>query len=335
MADTFICYSTRHPVYAELIEQRISASGNSSFRDKPNLPGGLGWVESIDQAIEATTVVVVILTQEALASEQVLREISLALSLNKPIIPLIMGKVENTDTALKSLGLGDIQAINFPDLGLSEALARFDSDLRRELDTWAPIQQVIDKLGHFSWKARSKAVIDLIASNDTRVLDALAEALAVEDSNEVKDTIVRGMEYFDDPRAIDIILDEFTLRGFGVEVGAALDRMLDRFSTTEQYLIDGLEKINDDFRKEDWAFRFCALGSELCRDVGLQTLIILAKSSTDEGIRARARNHIFASRHPRTQEVFQEMLQDESNTLVRRDIEQFINRLKRQNPYAT
>lgn len=265
MAGVFICYSTKHPVYAYLLEDAIR-DRFTWFRDQRDLPPGEEWEKYINKEIQQATVLVVIVTEEAIASSQVKREINVAKSFNKPCVSVVMERLQSKGASLSALGLDERQAIDFvPENGLNAGFEQLLNALDRLTDTWAPIEKNIQRLGHFSWIVRQQAVIDLAEKGDIRALDSLIESFEVEDSNDVKQAIVLGMEHFDDERTMKVILSEFAPR-IGTNYKDMLNRKLARFPATEGYLVASLPRIGDESLRLSLAYQYTFLDSQMCKD---------------------------------------------------------------------
>ena len=85
----FISYDRDDQTYARKLADDLRTRHIEVWRD--NLMGsGDRWVEAIEEAIESSAAVVVVMTPEAKESEWVQREILLAQDLKKPIFPLLL-----------------------------------------------------------------------------------------------------------------------------------------------------------------------------------------------------------------------------------------------------
>lgn len=86
----FLSYSRSDEVQALMVAQKIRAIGVQLWVDKLDIRAGEKWDSAIQSALQNSTHVIVLLSQEAVASENVLDEIGLALDDKKTIIPLLL-----------------------------------------------------------------------------------------------------------------------------------------------------------------------------------------------------------------------------------------------------
>ena len=206
MAEIFISYSTKHPVYAYLIEKSIDDEGRYHYwRDVRRIQPGESWQAQIEQGIQDATIVIVIVTEEAIASVEVKREVDLALKLKKKIVPVIMERIRDIGEALGTLQLAHLQPVNFVTEEL-RALNTLKAVLQSAMDNWTPVEKQIQRLGHFSSIVRQRAVMELGLHADLRALPSLLETLEVDDSHLVQLTILRELSHFGDYSAVEALL---------------------------------------------------------------------------------------------------------------------------------
>ncbi len=90
MGQVFISYSHKDSNYAMRLAGSFEALGIPYWIDHIRLEGGSEWSKEIKDAIERSTIVVVIMTPDAETSEWVNQEIRLAESQKKNIFPLLL-----------------------------------------------------------------------------------------------------------------------------------------------------------------------------------------------------------------------------------------------------
>ena len=88
MGYVFISYSTANQSEADALRQLFSKSGISSWMAPYNIPAGCEYAEVICDALSGCACLVLILTERAQASVWVKKEINLAVSEGKTIIPV-------------------------------------------------------------------------------------------------------------------------------------------------------------------------------------------------------------------------------------------------------
>lgn len=87
MHDVFISYSTKNQFEADLVKRVVKTNGYSCWMAPESIPIGSNYAKEIPAGIRAARVVVLILSQAAQDSIWVTREIDLAVSARKVIIP--------------------------------------------------------------------------------------------------------------------------------------------------------------------------------------------------------------------------------------------------------
>ncbi len=113
MADTinlkneyiFISYSSKDEKIAKNVTVELEKNGNRCFFAPRDVTPGRGYAGEIIKAIEKCSSFVLIMTQSAVDSHQVLREINAAVSRNKTIIPLKFEDVALNDDLKYYLGV--------------------------------------------------------------------------------------------------------------------------------------------------------------------------------------------------------------------------------------
>jgi len=90
----FISYSRRDAAFALGLQARLNDQGWGVWLDTEKLQTGQRWREEIVQAIAGCDFFVLVLSSRSIQSENVVKELSLAESSNKPILPLMIEPVE-------------------------------------------------------------------------------------------------------------------------------------------------------------------------------------------------------------------------------------------------
>lgn len=90
----FISYSRRDAAFALGLQARLNDQGWGAWLDSEKLQTGQRWREEIVQAITGCDYFVLVLSSRSIQSENVVKELSLAESSSKPILPLMIEPVE-------------------------------------------------------------------------------------------------------------------------------------------------------------------------------------------------------------------------------------------------
>lgn len=101
----FISYSSKNEIIAKEICDELEKKGNRCFFAPRDITPGKGYAGEIIKAIEKCNTMVLIMTQAAVDSHQVLREINAAVSRNKTIIPLKFEEVSLNEDLQYYLGV--------------------------------------------------------------------------------------------------------------------------------------------------------------------------------------------------------------------------------------
>lgn len=115
MAHIFISYSTQNRDYVLKLADRLGAEGFDAWIGNRNDPGDKWWRPTA-RAIKESLAFIVIMTPEALASELVQLEVSLAVGYEKPMLPLLLaGEVWETfkGTPYEDVRKGDLPSEKF------------------------------------------------------------------------------------------------------------------------------------------------------------------------------------------------------------------------------
>ncbi len=92
MHPLFVSYSRVDSLFALRLVRDLKQHGIPTWFDQLDIGPGLNWDEEIERALARADVVLVILSQHSVSSENVKNEIGHALELKKQVIPLLIGK---------------------------------------------------------------------------------------------------------------------------------------------------------------------------------------------------------------------------------------------------
>jgi hypothetical protein len=96
--DTFISHSSKDKPIADAICQSLEASGVMCWIAPRNIIGGEKWEQAIKRGIEQSSSMVLVLTSSSNASNEVLKEIVLAVEARIPIIPFRVDNISPSDS---------------------------------------------------------------------------------------------------------------------------------------------------------------------------------------------------------------------------------------------
>ncbi|MEP7289008.1 MAG: toll/interleukin-1 receptor domain-containing protein [Chloroflexota bacterium] len=291
MAQLFISYSRKHPVYADFLMEDLERDGYSSWIDRSDIIGGEAWRQSIYNGIESSLVMLLIVTEESLQSEVIREEVAYAIEKGKACIPLIMQRLD-TETVLKHWNLEHAQAIDFVADRRKDAYAKLLLSLKKLMDTWGPLEKQIDRLNHFSTKVRREAAEHLGASRDIRVLEPLIEAIQIEPDEAVWKAMLWELRNFPNPTALAVVAKIADSRKVYNPGKLTALRVLREIGVDHDEIAQQLLRMLVHY-KRDWNEQI-AISEVLYRfsdpevkDAGLHNLFSLLKSD-DENARANA-----------------------------------------------
>ena len=85
--DVFISYSSRNKNVADAIVSDFEKNGIRCWYAPRDIMPGQEWVPAIKEAIDASTVMILVYTDESNSSRQVMNEVALAFNAGKTIVP--------------------------------------------------------------------------------------------------------------------------------------------------------------------------------------------------------------------------------------------------------
>ena len=89
MAKIFICYSRQDTEFAEKLVGDLRSRGVDLFFDQQDIMPGDEWDTTVEQALDNTPWLLVILSPDSVASQNVMDEVGQALSSKKKVIPIL------------------------------------------------------------------------------------------------------------------------------------------------------------------------------------------------------------------------------------------------------
>lgn len=118
----FLSYSRRDAAYAERLRAGLEGAGHDVWIDRDDLVVGERWRTSIVEGITSADAVVLVVSPPSMASEHVLREVSLAAESDKPLYPVRLVPCE-VPASFRYL-LAGIQFVDVARAGEPAALAQ-------------------------------------------------------------------------------------------------------------------------------------------------------------------------------------------------------------------
>jgi hypothetical protein len=122
MSDAFISYSRADTAFADKLTRDLEQRGIPVWIDRENIEGGAAWRASISQAIRTCCAFILILSPRSTQSNQVSKELSVAESHNRLIIPVVLEACDIPPGM--ELQLAELQWISFAEHPYDAALER-------------------------------------------------------------------------------------------------------------------------------------------------------------------------------------------------------------------
>ena len=88
MADIFISYSRRDSEQALSLAERLRSAGMNVWIDQHGIEAATSWSKEIVDAIESASAFIILLSHSSLASDNVVKELSIASESKRPILPI-------------------------------------------------------------------------------------------------------------------------------------------------------------------------------------------------------------------------------------------------------
>lgn len=94
MIDVFLSYDHRDSDFATVVQIKLEKAGLSVWKDSGQINAGDKWRDEIDQGILDSSVLVVVMSQEAFSSQYVTYEWAFSLGSGKKVIPILLRKTD-------------------------------------------------------------------------------------------------------------------------------------------------------------------------------------------------------------------------------------------------
>lgn len=102
VSQVFISYSHHDTTFAHVIENSLANLGITVWVDRQRLVGGSAWRDDLQEAIQTCDAFLLVMSPQALNSAEVRKEYQLALSINKPVVPLVHKRVRAAPAELRA-----------------------------------------------------------------------------------------------------------------------------------------------------------------------------------------------------------------------------------------
>ncbi len=162
----FVSYSSADAAKANLIREALEDQGISCWIAPRDLSAGTQWGAGIVQAIQGCEAVVVVFSEAANRSPQVTREMELAVSNRKPLVPVRVADTMPTDDMQYFLGVShwfnaypqSMQAY------LPDIVTAVKNVLAREHGPWASVTRRMPRTraGQIAWSAAGAVLIAVV-----------------------------------------------------------------------------------------------------------------------------------------------------------------------------
>jgi formylglycine-generating enzyme required for sulfatase activity len=135
MARIFISYARKYESFARRLATALSNVGANVWLDVNDIPSGMNWSSAIQEGLDLGDLMLLILTPEAMASENVAHEWQYYLDDGKPILPILL-KPTRVHFQIRRL-----QYVDFYEQDFETAFAQLHSELRRQGLKLKPLSQ--------------------------------------------------------------------------------------------------------------------------------------------------------------------------------------------------
>ncbi len=164
----FVSYSSPDAAKANLIREALEDHDISCWIAPRDLSAGTQWGAGIVQAIQACEAVVVVFSDAANRSPQVAREMELAVSNRKPLIPIRVADAMPTDDMQYFLGVSHwFNAFAMPiEAYLPDIVTAVKNVLAREHSPWASVTRRMPRTrtGQIVWSVAGAALIAVVVA---------------------------------------------------------------------------------------------------------------------------------------------------------------------------
>jgi TIR domain len=224
MGHVFISYSRQDTPIIERLVRELEAAAVAVWIDREDILGGAKRRRQIVDAIEAANVVLVALSPNAPASDNVRKELDIAQEANKPVLPVeIRRTVVPKDMVYQLVGLQRI-----------DLTTGFDVGVKRLVESVRALVTAPQALVRLSPEVRSQIkelMIDPALSASDRL--SLASLILLKDSARIRDKALADLEQLDEKAQKRIDLRDKLRQG-----GSSLEM----YALTRQQEEDGIKR---------------------------------------------------------------------------------------------
>lgn len=96
MAKVFVSFSKKDRNWAKTLARQLEERGFSPWLDERDLQPGTNWEDEVKKAVSESDAVIAVLG-DGQPSPKVLVEVGMALSQQKPVMPVVVGKYTDSD----------------------------------------------------------------------------------------------------------------------------------------------------------------------------------------------------------------------------------------------
>src|SRR5579872_333537 len=113
--DIFISYSRKDKEQADQLSEQLASAGLSVWIDKQGIVGAEKWATEIVEGIKSCSTFILLISDDSVKSENVLRELSLANESRKRILPVEIERIELPTSFMYPLA--GLQRVKIADFG--------------------------------------------------------------------------------------------------------------------------------------------------------------------------------------------------------------------------
>ena len=177
MANVFISYSRKDMQLIDRLVRQLAAASVETWLDRNDIRGGDKWRGTIVRAIKAADAVLVALSPDAVASDNVRRELDIAEQADKPLLPVeIRPTTLSDDLTYQLIGLQTINLAADFDAGVGELLESLRLLPKSSLAYWRPSASTRNELKALSDDS-SLSMSDRLALANMKLQQEIGRAL--------------------------------------------------------------------------------------------------------------------------------------------------------------
>lgn len=182
MPHTYMSYARDDAEVVDLIAAELETRGHTVWRDTSDIGEGHDWGEAIESALASAYAVVVVVTEHAVKSEWVEREVEIA----HPRIPIVAVQWDNTDLPGHLADLPNVSFERVQEVSGIEQLQLYRdamNELVQALDEARPLRLLLQKLDHPNASVREQSAIQLGELGEDDACEGLIGALGDADAD--------------------------------------------------------------------------------------------------------------------------------------------------------